>query len=308
MGYIVKGVSKFRSGYRAIFQEETGGPRVFRTLKSREKGSAAIEAELMAASGLEQNSGELSVGTVIENHLESVAENGSVTPDTLAGYRRVSRRVGPFGRTPVRNVSHKALQAYADLRLAEGAAPNSLLQEISLIRMSLKPYLSTGVIDPVCFKLLDLPARQLPGPTIPDPEESAVFLNTLGLLRGKVGIAARLAVETESLAAEVVGIRWEDLPKSCSTIVIRRRITRSGHVIDLEHQRRYSLPPALAGLLCASRDMQRSARCRRHYLLSGSDEPMKAVTLSKKFASLSDALGIKCSFNALKQLKNRAAA
>ena len=234
MEYEVTSVLPFRDRWRAEFRmmkkgEKVPHERIRRVVTAESESAAVAKAKAMAEEMTIDAAG--TMDALLEAFCRTVG-GAAVAEDTKKGYVKAAKRaIAYFESHPLRCEGFGCAEAsdYAELRGGEGAASNTVRQEITVIRMALR---ERGLPDP--YRTAGLPKRRR---REFNPEQIRKLRALLKVIEGPMGLAAWLAYGCGLTTGELAALHTDDTPRSENLLHVRNIVGQDGNLRDAQRPR-----------------------------------------------------------------------
>lgn len=296
MEYELVSVLPFRRKWRAEFCIKENGRRI-RHARIRKVIDAHTEAEARAIAATEAKTLTMTAPDDMAELVRAYAcslPGCDVTDETRAGYRKAARRaVEHFKERPLRCDSFAVRDAkeYVRDRLSDGASPNTVRQEISVMRMALR---SRGLADP--FDEIGLPTR--PKCELSENQTARVE-GLLERIEGPMGLAAWLAYGCRLRTGEIAALHTDDAPYDENVLFVRNVVGQDGALRLMKRTRQIQLTGE------ALRRLRMHQVAYLHgsgYLLGTPHTPANPQVLARRWGAIVQAAGLDVTLNGLRAL------
>ena len=286
MEYEVTSVLPFRDRWRAEFRMTRKGEKVPYE-RTRKVICAESESDAVAKAKAMAEAMTIDAADTMEALLEAFCHaigGAHVAEDTKKGYVKAAKRaIGYFERYPSRCGSFGCTEAsdYARLRSDDGAAPNTVRQEITVIRMALR---ERGLPDP--YKAAGLPQRRR---REFDQGQIRRLAALLKVIKGPMGLAAWLAYDCGLLTGEIAALHADDAPRDENVLRIRNVVGQDGCLREAQRPRTVEVR---GDALRRLRTHEFMAPQRDGYLFGTTGSHANPQVLARKWTAIAQASGI----------------
>lgn len=320
---VQRGKTSWRASFHPVFDDGTCGERVFETLTGcsnrREAKRAAEErrAVLEEVARLDLDACRDSP-TLIEYQsawAEDLVLTGSVAKRTAHSYVAGVRSMGDIAYEKMGEVRESDVKRSIRYALDEGASPNTVASNFSLMKNAFERALDEGLIASNPCKNVKPPKRVETRPHALSSNDRMLILSLLPQLDGPLPLAIRMALSTGVRGEEARGFTWEDWDDLEARLSVRRAVVKDndGSVVVKEPKTPASLrtlPVESALNLELGKRMEwQRARCaeygvpfsKRLFILGDIDgSPYTPDAMQRDFSSFCKAFGIECCFHWLR--------
>lgn len=294
MKYTVSSVIPFRKKWRAEFRKSgtrpKGSARIRKVINAASEEEAREAAEALAHKMSVENEDDMT--ELVEEFLGTL-ERLNLAASTKEGYRIAAKRSLNYfldHRTSADEFAFRGgSEEYVRQREGSGASANSVRHEISILRMAMREKYAA---DP--FEGVRIPRRCPRTLNETDGERLTALLRAV---EGEVGTIAWLAFGCSLYPSEIAALRYEDVPMDEDKVRVENTVGPDGVL-------RKSLRPRTVEL---SGDALRRVRTyelgrsdRYGYLFGGRDAPPNPNVLSRKWASVARAHGLRATLSDLR--------